>query len=262
MKQLHNFHMIILEIVCICNVVINYDYKNRPRRQDKEWELVENGSIYITKKETLLKEKNRLGGKIISYLMPKWMSFEIDEHFDLELIEYLIKTKYRRELLDLKEIVKELKLIIFDVDGVFTDGTVYLDKRGNEILEFSRIDGKGIELLRKNGFELAVITSENSEIVKKRMEKLKIKDIFIGIKNKIKIYSELKEKYELEDKNICFLGDDIQDLNILKVVGLSCCPLNAQQVVEENSLYQSPFKGGAGFIRDVCNLILENLSNF
>ena len=74
---------------------INYDYKNRPRIQDKDWELVENGSIYITRKEILLKEKNRLGGKILTYLKPRWMSFEIDEHFDFELVEYLLKTKYR-----------------------------------------------------------------------------------------------------------------------------------------------------------------------
>ena len=74
---------------------INYDYENRPRRQDKEWEFIENGSIYITKKETLLSEKNRLGGKIILYEMPKWMSFEIDEQFDFELIEFLIKSKLK-----------------------------------------------------------------------------------------------------------------------------------------------------------------------
>lgn len=240
---------------------INYDYKNRPRRQDKKWEFAENGSIYITKKETLLKEMNRLGGKIITYLMPKWMSFEIDDYFDFELIEYLMKTKYKRKFVDLKKIVKELKLIIFDIDGVFTDGSIYLDENNNETLKFSRIDGKGIELLRKNQFRLAVITSENSEIVKMRMEKLKIEDIFIGIKNKIKIYCELKEKYELEDKNICFLGDDIQDLEILKKVGLSCCPQNAQQIIKEISLYKSPFKGGDGFVRDVCNLILRNLPN-
>ena len=241
---------------------INYDHKNRPRRQDKDWELVENGSIYITRKEILLKEKNRLGGKILTYLMPRWMSFEIDEQFDFELVEYLLKTKYRELNLDYyKKIIKDLKLIIFDVDGVFTDGSVYLDNKNNESLRFSRIDGKGIELLRKKGFDLAVITSENSEIVKSRMEKLKIKDIFIDIKDKIKIYNELKEKYNLEDKNICFLGDDIQDLNILKIVGFSCCPINAQRVVKENSIYNSPFKGGEGFVRDVCNLILENLPN-
>ncbi len=240
---------------------INYNYKHRPRRQDKEWGLVENGSIYITKREILLEEKNRLGGKIILYPMPKWMSFEIDNPFDFKLIEYLMKSKYRRELLDLKEIVKNLKLIIFDVDGVFTDGSIYLDENDNETLKFSRIDGKGIELLRNNGYKLAVITSENSEIVKLRMEKLKIADIFIGIKDKRKIYNKLKEKYQLEDINICFLGDDIQDLDILKKVGLSCCPINAQHIIKENSLYNSTFKGGKGFVRDVCNLILEKFPN-
>ena len=241
---------------------INFNYKTRPRRQDKDWELVENGSIYITRKEILLKEKNRLGGKILTYLMPRWMSFEIDEQLDFELVEYLLKTKYREFNLDYyKKIIKDLKLIIFDVDGVFTDGSVYLDNKNNESLRFSRIDGKGIELLLEKGFDLAVITSENSEIVKSRMEKLKIRDIFIDIKDKIKIYNELKEKYKLEDKNICFLGDDIQDLNILKIVGFSCCPINAQRVVKENSIYNSPLKGGEGFVRDVCNLILENLPN-
>jgi CMP-N,N'-diacetyllegionaminic acid synthase len=74
---------------------INYDYNNRPRRQDKEWEFVENGSIYIFKKKVLLENKNRLGGKVAQYEMPKWMSFEIDELFDFELIEYLMKKKFR-----------------------------------------------------------------------------------------------------------------------------------------------------------------------
>lgn len=73
---------------------INYDYKNRLRRQDRDWEFVENGSIYITKKEILINEKNRLGGKILMYKMPKWMSFEIDEIFDFELIEWLLNSKY------------------------------------------------------------------------------------------------------------------------------------------------------------------------
>ena len=69
--------------------------------------------------------------------------------------------------------------------------------------------------------------------------------------------SKLKEKYSLEDKNISFLGDDTQDVEILKKVGLSCCPKNAQKAIKEISLYRSPFKGGKGFVRDVCNLILD-----
>lgn len=242
-------------------ISVNYNFKNRPRRQDKKWEYLENGSIYITKKDILLKEKNRLGGHILMYVMPRWMSFEVDNQFDLELIEYLIKTKYRRSLLDFKKIINDLKLIIFDVDGVFTDGSLYLDNCGNETLKFSRIDGKGVQLLREKGFKTAVITSEKSKIIELRMKKLKIDDIFIGIKNKIKLYSKLRQKYSLEDKNICFLGDDIQDLEILKVVGLSCCPMNAQQIVKNNCLYVSSFKGGDGFVRDICNLILTSLSN-
>lgn len=239
---------------------LNYDYKNRPRRQDKTWEFVENGSIYITRKEILLNEKNRLGGKILFYIMPKWMSYEIDEPFDLEIIEYLINKKYNKLDSKIKEIIKELKLIIFDVDGVFTDGSVYLDNNGNETLKFSRIDGKGIELIRSKGFKTVVISSENSEIIKMRMKKLKIDDIFINVQDKIEVYNQLKAKYDLGDRNICYLGDDIQDLEILKIVGFSCCPINAQQIVKENSKYISLLKGGNGFVRDVCNLILRYVS--
>jgi YrbI family 3-deoxy-D-manno-octulosonate 8-phosphate phosphatase len=107
---------------------------------------------------------------------------------------------------NLREPIKNLKLIIFDVDGVFTDGSVYLDKKGNEMLKFSRIDGRGISLIRKRGFKTAVISSEESNIVKVRMRKLNIDEIFIGIDNKLEIYKKLKEKYGLEDKNICYLG--------------------------------------------------------
>lgn len=240
---------------------INYDFRHRPRRQEKEWEYIENGSIYITKKEILLKEKNRLGGKILTYEMPRWMSFEIDDKFDFELIEYLIKTRHRRSPLDLRKIVKSLRLIIFDVDGVFTDGSVYLDENGKETLKFSRIDGKGIELLMNKGFVTAVITSEDSEIVRKRMKKLKIPDIYTNIKDKMTPYNNLKKKYSIADKNICFLGDDIQDLEIIKKVGFSCCPVNAQKIIKENVHYVSALKGGEGFIRDISNLIIENLSN-
>ena len=75
---------------------LNYDYKNRPRRQEKEWEFIENGSFYIFKKDLFLRSKNFLGGKISQYIMPKWMSFDIDEPFDLELVNYLMKNKYTK----------------------------------------------------------------------------------------------------------------------------------------------------------------------
>jgi len=231
---------------------INYNYKNRPRRQDKEWEFVENGSIYIFKKNILLNEKNRLGGKISQFMMPKWMSFEIDELFDFELVEFLMNNKYLKQ--NLKEKIKKIKVVLFDVDGVFTDGGIYLDEKGNESLRFSRIDGKGIELLRRKEFLIGVISSENSEIIKKRMSKLQIKEVHLGIKNKLKVYEEIKIKYKLKDEEICFCGDDIQDIPVIKKAGLGACPINALNDVKKICDYKSNKRGGEGFVRDVCDL--------
>ena len=160
-------------------------------------------------------------------------------------------------MVNLKNIIQKLKLVIFDVDGVFTNGAVYLSQDGVESMKFSRIDGRGIRLLKEKGLKTAVITSEDTPIVDIRMVKLRIDDIFIGIDNKITIYNELKKKYNLEDENICYLGDDTNDLAILKIVGLSCCPKNAQNLVKKNSKYLSEYKGGRGFVIDVFNLIIE-----
>ena len=237
------------------HVSINYDFTNRPRRQDKIWELIENGSIYITKADMFLKEKNRLTGKIISYLMPKWKSFEIDEPFDFELVEFLMNKKLKKKKFDHK--IKNIKMVIFDVDGVFTDGSVYVNENGNEMLKFSRIDGKGIELLKENSFIIAVISSEKSSIIEKRMLKLGINELYLGVIEKDEIYEELKNKHSLRDINICFCGDDIQDLELIKKAGFSCCPKNAQRSIKSTVDYESNLSGGKGFVREICNLLVN-----
>jgi len=237
---------------------INYDYNNRPMRQDFKMAYRENGAIYITSKENLLKYKNRLSGRVGLYIMPSLKSYEIDDMNDLNFLrEIFYIVKKRSDISTLKEKIKPIKMIIFDVDGVFTDGSVYLDKMGKESLKFSRVDGKGIEILRKKNIKTAVITAENSEIVKSRMEKLKIDDIFIGESDKIKIYESLKGKYFLRDENICFVGDDIQDLEPIKAAGLSVCPANAQQEIKNNCDYISILTGGQNFVREICNIIIE-----
>ena len=165
------------------------------------------------------------------------------------------------DMVNLKDIIQKLKLVIFDVDGVFTNGSIYLSDDGRETMKFSRIDGRGIRLLKQQGFKTAVITSEETYIVKLRMEKLKIDEIYMGILSKIMIYNQLKKKFKLTDENICYLGDDTNDLEILKMVGFPCCPKNAQEIVKQNSKYISEYKGGNGFVRDVCNLIIENVQD-
>jgi N-acylneuraminate cytidylyltransferase len=230
---------------------LNYDYRKRPRRQDKEWEFVENGSIYVFRKNILLEKKNRLGGKISLFEMPKWMSYEIDELFDWEMIEYLMRKKYIGNNFNLERI----KMALFDVDGVFTDGGVYIDENGIETLKFSRLDGKGIELLKEKNIILGIISSENSKIIEKRMKKLKIDEINIGVSNKLALYEELKTKYSLKDENICFCGDDVQDVSILKKVGFSACPVNSIREVKEICDYISDKHGGQGFVREVCDIL-------
>ena len=240
---------------------INYDYRNRPRSQELEKVYRENGAIYIMKKKGLVKYKNRLHGKIGLYVMPKERSYEIDDPEDFEFIEKLIEkgcilTCYH---IDISKKIKKIKMILLDVDGIFTDGTVYVDSYGREILKFSRIDGKGIELLREKGFILGVITSEMSKVIDIRMKKLKIAEIYTGVKNKLKIYEKLKNKYNLKDENICFCGDDIQDIPVLKKAGLSICPKNAQEEVKKICDYIINKNGGEGFVRALQRLFYNHL---
>jgi len=153
--------------------------------------------------------------------------------------------------------IKKVRMAIFDVDGIFTDGSVYVDSKGRELIKFSRIDGKGIEMLKEAGIHIGVISSEASDAVKFRMNKLSIFEVHLGIKNKLEIYNSIKEKYHLSDQEICYCGDDIQDIPVLKQCGFSCCPKNAQNEVKKICDYISEYKGGSGFIREICNIILS-----
>ena len=152
---------------------------------------------------------------------------------------------------------ERIKLLIMDVDGVLTDGSVYMNEEGKEYLRFSRIDGKGIELLKWNEVKIGVISEEKSLAAQWRLKKLKIDLVALGIKDKLKIYEKWKRKLGLKDKNICFCGDDIQDLDLMKKSGYSCCPKNAQEIIKRESDFVSKRKGGEGFVREICNLILE-----
>jgi len=231
---------------------INHDKNKRLMRQEREPQYKEAGAVYVMKTSGFLKHKHRFFGKTAIYIMPSERCWEIDDPSDFRIAEMLMK---ERNMVNLD--LSKIKMILFDVDGVFTDGSVYLNKEGEENLKFSRIDGKGIELLRNENYLIGIISSEDSSIVRKRMEKFKIKELHLGIKNKLEIYEHLKTKYDLLDEEICFCGDDIQDIPILSKVGLSCCPRNAQPKVEDACFFKSKLKGGEGFVREVANLILN-----
>ncbi|ADY73806.1 3-deoxy-D-manno-octulosonate 8-phosphate phosphatase, YrbI family [Desulfurobacterium thermolithotrophum DSM 11699] len=152
-----------------------------------------------------------------------------------------------------------IKLIIFDVDGVMTDGTITYDSEGREYKSFNVKDGYAVVTAIKKGIKVAVITSRFSPMVEKRCKELGIEDIFQGVDNKLKSYEILKAKYGLQDREIAAMGDDIPDLPILERVGISGAPKDAVEVVKKKVKFVSSFPGGKGAVRDFIEYLLGGI---
>lgn len=151
----------------------------------------------------------------------------------------------------------KIKLIIFDVDGVLTDGKLTLSANGELVKNFNVYDGMGISLLHNAGIKTAIITGRKSEIVKLRSEELKITDVYQGDNNKIRAFEELQEKYKLAVDEIAYVGDDLLDLPIMTKVGFACAVHNAVIDVKTRAHYISEADGGNGGVREIAELILK-----
>ncbi|CAA9202815.1 acylneuraminate cytidylyltransferase [Flavobacterium collinsii] len=229
---------------------MNYDIFNRPRRQDFEGLLIENGAVYCSTKEAFLDKKNRISGKIGLVEMSEDTLIEIDSLSDWNSIEALLIGRQKA----LKQNQK-IEYLVLDVDGVFTDGSVYYDKEGEMAKKFDMRDGMGLEILRQNGVEVVVLTSENSKLVEQRMKKLQIKNTFLGVKDK---YSFLK--HFIKDRNssfaaVAYVGDDVNDLTNICSCGWSFAPANAVDIVKMNADIVLSHHSGKGAIREVCDII-------
>lgn len=152
--------------------------------------------------------------------------------------------------------MEHIKLVVLDVDGTLTDGKLYIDNSGVETKAFNVKDGMAISQALKYGVLFALITGRNSEIVKHRANELKIHEIHQGIRNKIKVLEELKSKHDLSWNQILYIGDDLNDLKAMKIVGVSACPSDAAQIVQEEADFVSKYKGGEGAVREIIDLLL------
>ncbi len=148
------------------------------------------------------------------------------------------------------------KLIITDIDGVWTDGGMYYDNFENEFKKFNTYDSAGILFARMLGIPCSIITGESTNIVKRRADKLKIEYTFLGIKDKVKVANELIPKLGISMKEVAFIGDDINDLNLLKRVGLSACPSSAPDYIKSEVHWVLSKKGGEGVFREFVERIL------
>lgn len=155
------------------------------------------------------------------------------------------------------EIAGKIKLIALDVDGVLTNGEIAYTSSGEEIKIFNVKDGLGMVLASQYGFITAIITGRESPMVERRGKELKVTHIYQGSKDKIKAIEELATKYNLELDEICYMGDDLPDLPVLKIVGLACCPLDAIIAVKEACGWISSCEGGKGAVRELTDFLIE-----
>jgi 3-deoxy-D-manno-octulosonate 8-phosphate phosphatase (KDO 8-P phosphatase) len=162
---------------------------------------------------------------------------------------------------EIMERAAAIRLVIFDVDGVLTDGSLYFGDDGQEYKAFNSKDGHGMKMLRKTGVEIGIITARTSRVVVLRMENLGIPHVFQGRQEKLPAYEELKEKLGLNDEQVAYVGDDVVDLPIMRRVGLAIAVNDAHEMVRQHAHWQTSAAGGRGAAREVCELLMEAQGN-
>ena len=160
----------------------------------------------------------------------------------------------------MKEILEraaQVKLVVFDVDGVLTDGGLFFGDDGLEYKMFYSRDGLGMKLLQRTGVEIGIITARSSDVVKHRMENLGIEHVYQGKLEKLPAFEELVGKLGIGVEETAYVGDDVVDLPVMKRVGLAIAVADAHPFVVEHSHWQTQHPGGRGAARDVCELVMR-----
>ena len=229
---------------------LNYDPANRPRRQDFDGLLIENGAVYATTAAAWQSSGVRISGEIGLVEMPADSYVEIDEEADWSTVEQILARRLKR----LRK-PSAIDTLILDVDGVFTTGQVSYGPQGEVSKTFDMRDGMGLEILREYGIKVIVLTSEDSDIVRSRMEKLKIEDLNLGVKDKYGWMLKRQEDGLLDPNSCAYVGDDVNDLACLCRVGWSLSPGDgmSQVLPYVDVVLNNP--GGKGAIREACNFI-------
>lgn len=236
---------------------MNYDYMNRPRRQNFNGMLMENGAFYINTVKNIIESGNRLSGKIGIYEMPEYTATEIDEPDDWTILESLMQ----RHVLSKRQKEKNLiKLFLSDVDGTLTDGGMYYSETGDEQKKFNTRDGMGFQLLREAGIKTGIITSENTQIVENRAKKLKLDFLRQSKRDggKVAAVQEICDELGITLSEVAYIGDDINCYDLLSRVGFAACPADAQPKIKAISgVAVMTKKGGEGCVREFIESLLK-----
>lgn len=150
-----------------------------------------------------------------------------------------------------------VRLLILDVDGILTSGTIYFDNTGTEVKGFHVLDGLGIKLLLQSGTEVALLSGKHSHAVTQRAKELGIKHVYLGHDDKRPVYQQLKQKLKLQDEQIAYMGDDLPDLPIMRSVGFAATVPHAPDIIQQSAHFVTQRQGGVGAVREICDFILK-----
>jgi len=270
---------------------INYDPAQRPRRQDFRGTLMENGAFYLTTRTLLEGTGSRLGGRIVVHEMHEDTAAEIDEPADWDVIERLL---FRRQCAartastpnntsgtfpatvsgpasstgvppapvspypeqDLTVRLRTLEWLFVDVDGTLTDGGMYYAADGEALKRFNTRDAAGLRRLRERGVNVGIITSEDSAITRARASKLGIETVFTGVTDKAATLRTFAAERSVDLDRIGLVGDDLNDLAAMRIVGFAACPADAVPEIEVAAHFVATAPGGYGAVREVCERII------
>jgi len=156
----------------------------------------------------------------------------------------------------------KIKLALFDVDGVLTDGTLHYGESGEQTKAFNALDGHGLKMLQIAGIQVGVISARNSLALQSRLSDLGINQSYLGVKNKLAVFNDLLSKLELEPEHCAFTGDDVIDLPVMLECGLKLSVQNGHFIVRDLADWVAPFAGGQGAVRAICDLLLYSQNNY
>lgn len=233
---------------------LNYDYCDRPRRQEFGGMLMENGAFYINTIGGIEASGNRLCGKIGIYEMPEYTALEIDEPDDWKLMEilmrrYALSSSHRTD-------AAGIRLFLCDVDGTLTDGGMYYSELGDEMKRFDTRDGVAFQLLREKGIKTGILTTEDTKMVARRAAKLKVDYLRQGIRGSDKLLAaqEICEAIGITIGEVAYIGDDINCAELLSCVGFSACPSDAcKEVLSIPGMHVMSRRGGDAVVREVVD---------
>lgn len=238
---------------------VNYDHRERPRRQEFDnTYYIENGAMYLSTINSILKHQNRLGDKVGLYPMPSYTLQELDEVEDWNIVEFLLLKHKIKDVFSNGNSLKNVKLFVCDVDGTLTDGNIYIGKN-DDFVQFSKKDGKGFQILKELGIKSFWITSESKNLYPftQRAERLQIDKVLTGSENKLEQVKNYCSTNNIDFyKEVVYIGDDINCKGVLSEVKYPFCPSDAEDEIKAiPNIYICDRKGGEGAVREVINLI-------